>query len=153
VLGDGMPTRIKKESLWVKLYIVILFFCGVAIWFCMQPVKKQNISIDVSVDRKIVETLIEKGIIQDDILKQYVRERKTTSAKWNEFYKVVKLKPNQSVEFFQEEFRKIARDMKIGLNRLDNIDGSAIYRFYSPDKTYSNITIVPLKSLKNGYKK
>ncbi|MDR0724054.1 MAG: hypothetical protein LBF23_02590 [Endomicrobium sp.] len=148
-----MPTRIKKESLWVKLYIVILFFCGVAIWFCMQPVKKQNISIDVSVDRKIVETLIEKGIIQDDILKQYVRERKTTSAKWNEFYKVVKLKPNQSVEFFQEEFRKIARDMKIGLNRLDNIDGSAIYRFYSPDKTYSNITIVPLKSLKNGYKK
>ncbi|MDR1417741.1 MAG: hypothetical protein LBI80_01045 [Endomicrobium sp.] len=148
-----MSSRKKTESLWVKLYIIILFFCGVAIWFCVQPIKKQTISLDVYIDKKIVETLIEKGITQDDILKQYVRERTTISAKWDEFYKVVKLKPNQNAQLFQNEFRQIARDMKVGLNRLDNIDGSITYRFYSPDKTYYNITIVPVKSLKNGYKR
>jgi hypothetical protein len=148
-----MSSKEKTESLWVKLYIIILFFCGVAIWFCTQPIKKRNISLDVYIDKKIVETLIEKGITQGDILKQYVRERKTITAKWYEFYKIVKLKPNQNVQFFQEKFRQIARDMKVGLNRLDNIDGSITYRFYSPDKTYYNITVVPMKSLKNGYKR
>jgi hypothetical protein len=153
VFGDGMSSKGKIENIWIKLYIVILFFFGVAIWFCIEPIKKQNISLDVSIDKKIVETLIEKGITQGDILKQYVRERKTTSAKWDEFYKVIKLRPNQNVQFLQDEFRQIARDMKVGLNRLDNIDGSVTYRFYSPDRTYYNMTVVPVKSLKNGYKR
>ncbi|MDR2066941.1 MAG: hypothetical protein LBP57_03785 [Endomicrobium sp.] len=148
-----MSSKEKKESLWVKLYIIMLFFCGIAIWFCVQPIKKQEISIDIFIEKRIAETLIKRGATQDDILKQYVRERKVIGAKWNEFYKVIKLKPNQSVEFFQEDFRKIARDMKVGLSKLDNIDGSTTYRFYSPDRTYSNITVVPVKSLKNGYKK
>ncbi|MDR2395280.1 MAG: hypothetical protein LBD57_01515 [Endomicrobium sp.] len=148
-----MERKGKRESLWIKLYLVVLFFCGVGIWFCTQPVKRQKISTDVSIETKIVEILVEHNVTQDDILKQYVRERKTVNAKWDEFYKVIKLKPNQNIEFFQEDFRKIARDMKIGLSRLNNIDGSATYRFYSPDKTYSNITVVPVKSLKNGYKK
>jgi cell division protein YceG involved in septum cleavage len=148
-----MSSKEKKKNLWVKLYIIILFFCGIAIWFCVQPIKKQEISVDISIEKMIAETLIKQGTTQDDILKQYARERKVIGAKWNEFYKVIKLKPNQSAQFFQEDFRKIARDMKVGLSKLDNIDGSAIYRFYSPDRTYSNITVVPVKSLKNGYKK
>jgi hypothetical protein len=148
-----MPSKEKKESLWVKLYIIMLFFCGIAIWFCVQPIKKQEISIDRFIEKRIAETLIKRGATQNDILKQYVRERKVIGAKWNEFYKVIKLKPNQSVQFFQEDFREIARDMKVGLSKLDNIDGSTTYRFYSTDRTYSNITVVPVKSLKNGYKK
>jgi hypothetical protein len=149
-----MSGKGKRESLWIKLYLLVLFFfCGVGIWFCTQPVKKQKISTDISIEKKIVEILIERSVIQNDILKQYVRERKTLNANWNEFYKVIKLKPNQSVEFFQEDFRKIARDMKVCLSRLDNIDGSVTYRFYCPNRTYSNITIVPVKSSKNGYKK
>lgn len=148
-----MTDKEKRESLWIKLYLVVLFFCGVGIWFCTQSVKRQKISIDISIETKIVEILIERTVAQDDILKQYVKERKTINAKWNEFYKVIRLKPNQNVEFFQEDFRKIARDMKVGLSRLDNIDGSITYRFYSPNRTYSNITVVPVKSLKNGYKK
>ncbi|MDR3124540.1 MAG: hypothetical protein LBU10_01500 [Endomicrobium sp.] len=148
-----MSSKEKKESLWVKLYIIMLFFCGIAIWFCVQPIKKQEISVDIFIEKKIAETLIKRGATQDDILKQYARERKVIGAKWNEYYKVIKLKPNQSVQFFQEDFREIARDMKVGLSKLDNIDGSTTYRFYSPDRTYSNITVVPVKSLKNGYKK
>jgi hypothetical protein len=148
-----MSSKEKKESLWVKLYIIMLFFCGIAIWFCVQPIKKQEISVDIFIEKRITETLIKRGATQDDILKQYVRERKVIGTKWNEFYKVIKLKPNQSAQFFQEDFRKIARDMKVGLSKLDNIDGSTTYRFYSPDRTYSNITVVPVKFLKNGYKK
>lgn len=143
----------RTDSLGVKLYILVLFFCGIALWLCGRPIKNPSCLFNIYIDEKIIDTLSEKGITQGDILNQYVRERKTATAKWNEFYKVVKLKPKQDVHLFQDKFRQIARSMKMGLSKLDSIDGSVTYRFDLPDRTYYNIKIVPVKSLKNGYKR
>jgi hypothetical protein len=138
----------KKESLWIKVYIIILFFCGIGIWLSIQPVHKQKISVDIALDKRIVDVLVANGIIQEDILNQYVRERNTMVAQWNEFYKTVKLKAGKTAQSFETSFRSIARSMKIGLSKTDNVDGSVTYKFYSPNRNYSNVTLVNNKALK-----
>jgi cell division protein YceG involved in septum cleavage len=141
----------KKESLWIKVYIILLFFCGIGIWFAMQPVNKQKISIDVTLDKKIIDILVSNGIGQDDIITQYVRERNTRSAQWNEFYKTIKLKSGKTAQSFETGFRNVARTAKVGLSRLDNIDGSVTYKFYSPNRSYYNVTLVSGKSINKRY--
>jgi hypothetical protein len=141
----------KQESVWVKIYIVLLFLCGIGIWFAIQPVNKQKVSIDVELDKRVVDVLTANGIVQSDILTQYIRERNTRATQWNEFYKTIKLKSGKSPQYFETSFRSVARSMKIGLSKVDNVDGSTTYKFYSPNKNYSNITFVSRKCLNGRY--
>jgi hypothetical protein len=137
-----MTVKKRQESFWIKIYIILLFFCGVCVWFSMQSVNKQRISVDIVLDKKIVDVLVANDIVQDDIVKQYVRERNSKTAQWNEFYKTIRLKPEKTAQSFETNFRSIARSMKLGLIRADNVDGSVTYRFYSPNRGYYNITFV-----------
>jgi len=122
--------------------MIILFFCGIGIWFSLQSVQKQKTCVDIMLDKKIVDVLISNGIIQNDILSQYIVERRTKTSQWNEFYKTIRLKSNKTVQFFETSFRSIARSMKIGLNKVNNTDGSVTYKFYLPNRNYYNITFV-----------
>lgn len=131
-----------KKSVWIKIYIIILFFFGVGIWFSLHPTQKQKISMDIILDKKIIDILVSNGIIQNDILSQYIMERSTSTSQWNEFYKTVKLKSDKTVQFIETRFRSLARSMKIGLNKVNNPDGSVTYKFYLPSKNYYNITFV-----------
>ncbi|MDR0800309.1 MAG: hypothetical protein LBN01_02110 [Endomicrobium sp.] len=101
-------------------------------------------------DKRIMKVLIASGIIKNDILSQHIKERDTKTAVWNEFYKVIKLKSGETVKSFEKTFRNIARSMKIGLSKTDNVDGSVTYKFYSPDKNYSNITFINSKKSSRG---
>ncbi|MCA6071009.1 MAG: hypothetical protein LE168_01250 [Endomicrobium sp.] len=141
----------KKESIWIKIYIIALFLCGMGIWFAIQPVSKQKILVDNALDKRIVDVLVANGVGQEDVITQYTRERNTRSAQWNEFYKTIKLKPDKTAQSFETNFRSVARAMKVGLSKLDNVDGSVTYKFYSPNRNYSNVTLVSGKYVKNRY--
>ena len=134
----------KQESILVKVYILVLFLCGVGLWFAMNNagVTKQKLAIDVELEQKLVDALVASGVTQSDVISQYARERETTTKTWNEFYKKVQLRGNKRSENFEDSFRAIARAMKLGLSKTDNVDGTVTYKFYSAGANYSNITFI-----------
>ncbi|MDR0956279.1 MAG: hypothetical protein LBL77_00145 [Endomicrobium sp.] len=135
-----MTVKKRQESFLIKIYITLLFFCGVCIWLSI--VNKQKTTVDITLDKKIIDVLVTSDIVQDNIVKQYVRERTLKTAKWNEFYKTIRLKTEKTAQSFETNFRSIARSMKLELIRTDNVDGSVTYIFYSPNKIYYNITFL-----------
>ena len=143
-----MSQEKKQESPLIKLYIIVLFFCGIGLWFAMQPHIKQKVSVDTELDRRVVDALAAGGVTQGDILSQYARERELSFAQWNEFYKKIRLKNGKKSENFETAFRGIARSMELGLSKTENPDDSVIYKFYVPGRNYSNIIFVnpPKKS-------
>jgi len=142
-----VANRIKKVSLWIKIYIVLLFFCSAGIWLSVDSVRKQKVSAELTLDKTVVDILVANGIVQNDILSQYVRERSRRTVRWNEFYKTVELKSGKTAQFFETNFRSLARSMKMSLSRTNNADGSVTYKFYLPNRNYYNITFVsPRKS-------
>jgi hypothetical protein len=138
----------KKESILIKIYLIFLFICGIVIWLTIHSANKQEISTDVILDKKIVDIFLSHNIKQNNILKQFIRERISNSTKWNEFYKTIELNKSIKIKEFEKLFKRLASSMKIGLSRMDNSDGSVTYKFYSPSRTYSNITFV----LKKGHR-
>jgi hypothetical protein len=138
----------KKESIWIKIYLISLFICGIAIWFALQYENSHRTSIDVILDKKIVEILVSHRVKQEDILKQFTREKTENAIQRNGFYKKIKLKKATKIKDFEKSFRSLARSMKIGLSRIDNSDGSITYKFYSPSRTYSTITFLREKGRK-----
>ena len=145
-----MSHKVKKESIWIKVYIIALFFCGVGMWFSAQSAHKHKVCTATMLDRRIMKVLIANGVIKNDIISQHIKERDIKTAVWNEFYKVIKLKSGETVKSFEKIFRSIASSMKMGLSRTDNDDGSVTYKFYLPGKNYSNITFVNSKEPSRG---
>ena len=141
-----MSEKQKKESPLVKLYIIVLFFLGMGIWFAMQDDgPKRKVSLSVELDNKITDTLAAGGVRQEDIISQYARDRESRNARWSEFYKKIHLRDGKKPESFENSFRTIARSAKVGLSKTRETDGSVTYRFYSPDRTYSNITFAVIR--------
>ncbi|MDR1784364.1 MAG: hypothetical protein LBQ99_01320 [Endomicrobium sp.] len=138
-----VATKEKKMSVWIKLYMIILVLFGMSIWFSLQFTQKQKkVPIDIAIDEKIVDVLVSNDILQSDILSQYIMERNIKTSRWNEFYKKIKLKSWKTMQLLEKKFRSIARSMKVGLSKVNNRDGSVTYKFYSPSKSYYNITFV-----------
>jgi hypothetical protein len=155
----------KEEPFIVKAYLIILFFCGVGLWFASHSapetadkrsfLPKPSLSVDVDINNKVIDVLSSGGVKQDNIVKEYAAERSLKNEKWNEFYKTVRL-VNKNSDDFENSFRQIARSLGTGLSRTDNPDASVTYKFYSIDKNYYNITLLnPPKSVqkKGGPKK
>lgn len=132
----------KKENILIKIYILVLFLCGIGLWFAISGHPKEKLTIDVELEQKVIDALAAKGIKQTDIISQYTRERETSTKVWNEFYKKIQLRGNMRFENFEDSLRAVARDTKLGLSRTDNVDGSVTYKFYSENVNYSNITFV-----------
>lgn len=147
---NTVPHKVRKESIWVKMYVIVLFFCGVGIWFSIQLAHNREIYTNATLNRKIESVLVKNGIVENDILSQYIRERNKKTAAWNEFYKIIKLKSGKTARTFEKSFRSVARSMKVGLSRADNADGSVTYKFYSSEKNYFNITFMSLKKSSKG---
>ncbi|MDR3112321.1 MAG: hypothetical protein LBU55_04025 [Elusimicrobiota bacterium] len=148
-----MSTKERTESVWVKVYIVSFFICGIALWYSLHPSKKIANNMDIELDKKVVDVLFSNGIEQADIIKQYIIEKTSKNASWNEFFKTVKVDRKESLNIFESSFRTLARSMKIGLSSTENDDGSVTYKFYLPNKTLSDITIVDSSRYKIKTKK
>jgi hypothetical protein len=87
-----MLHKVRKESIWIKIYVIVLFFFGIGIWVSIQSVHNQKIYTNTGLNRKIESVLVENGIIKNDSLSQYIRKRNKMTDAWNEFYKIIKLK-------------------------------------------------------------
>jgi hypothetical protein len=148
--GNIVSHKIRKESICVKMYVIVLFFCGIGIWFSTQTTHNQKTYINVALNEKIESVLVENGIIKNDILSQCIKKKNKRTDVWNEFYKIIKLKSSKTAWSFEKSFRSVARSMKVGLSRMDNADGSVTYKFYLPGRNYSNITFISSKKPLKG---
>ncbi|MDR1196387.1 MAG: hypothetical protein LBL00_07925 [Endomicrobium sp.] len=141
----------KQENILIKIYILALFLCGIGLWFAVNAAPKQKMSIDIELEHKIVNALAANGIKQTDIISQYTRERETSAKSWNEFYKKVRLQGNKRSDHFENSLRAVARSMKLGLSKTENVDATVTYKFYSSGMNYSNITFVnPKKTVSSS---
>lgn len=136
----------KQENILVKIYILGLFICGIGLWFAVSGVPKHKVSADIELEQKVVDMLVANGVKQTDIISQYTRERETTAKVWNEFYKKIRLRGAQNSDNFENPLRAVARSMKLGLSKTDNVDGTVTYKFYSSSMNYSNITFINPKT-------
>jgi hypothetical protein len=144
----------NKENFLIKIYILALFLCGIGLWFAVNTAPKEKVSVDIQLEHKIVDALAANGVKQTDIISQYVRERETTTKLWNEFYKKIKLQGDKRPENFENSLRTIARSMKLGLSKTNNVDGSVTYKYYSSNINYSNITFIsPKKTISSSSSK
>jgi len=142
-----MAEKDKKEPVIIKIYVIILFLCGIGLWFAVQPAVhpavKSRTASDVEIDKKVVDALSAGGVKQEDILSQYAREMSAGNAQWSEFYKKIQLRGGNHSDNFENTFRSIARFFKVGLSRTENVDGSVTYKFYSSSgRNYSNVTFI-----------
>jgi hypothetical protein len=86
----------NKKSILVKIYLMLLFICGMVVWFTIRPASKQKISTNIILEKNLVNILASNNIKLKNILKQSIRGRNFNSIKWNEFYKITEL--NKSVK-------------------------------------------------------
>ncbi|MDR1259993.1 MAG: hypothetical protein LBJ68_01260 [Endomicrobium sp.] len=134
--------KIIKKGVLVGIYLILLFLCCVGIWIFIHFIQKHKVSSDVLLEKKIINVLVANGIVQNDILIQYVREKTEKTVKWNKFYKIIKLKDNRIVQSFETNFKNIARSMRMNLRRMNNSDGSITYKFYLSNRNYYSITFI-----------
>jgi hypothetical protein len=118
----------KNESVWTKMYIMLLFFFGIGIWIAIQPVQSHKLSIDPVLNKRIVDVLITNDTVQDDVLQQCIVTKNKKTKQWNKFYETIKLKFWNNLRFLNVGFKNIAD------------------RFYSKNKSYSNITFISKNS-------
>ncbi|MDR3049933.1 MAG: hypothetical protein LBV16_08915 [Elusimicrobiota bacterium] len=143
-------TERRREPIYIKLYILLLFFLGIVIWFSMHSGDKQRVKIDIDLDNQISKVLSDNLISQDDIISQFAKEMQNKSSLWKEFNKKIILRDSSKLDVFDLNFRDIARSMNLGLNKILNADGSITYKFYNAsDMTFSNITFMGVRSLGN----
>jgi hypothetical protein len=132
----------KKESFLVKIYIVLFFFMGIALWFSVHASNSElNIAAAMELDTKINDILFSQGISQSAIVKQYGQDVNIDGVKWTKYYKTVNIKDVAVLENIETLFRKTARQFNLGLEKKNGQGGGAAYRFYSAKHgDYSLIT-------------
>jgi hypothetical protein len=137
----------RKEPVYIKFYILLLFLLGIVIWFSVQGSNKQRVKSDIELDNRISKVLADNKIIQGDIVSQYAKEMENRSALWTQYNKTIMIRDSSKLNKFDSDFRGIARSMNLGLNKTLNADGSIAYKFYTAsDMIYSNIVFVIVRT-------
>jgi hypothetical protein len=148
-----MTREKKKESAFVKVYLVLFFLLGIGFWFSLNASKiDKDLDMDTEINQKVNDILFSAGVSQPDIIKQYGKELSDKSTKWTQYYKSVNLKDDKQLKEIEAEFRQLARSSKAGLKKM-NFDRSTAYQFYFQNRAYLNITFnLPQKTKKQPKK-
>lgn len=132
----------KRNSVLIKIYLLILFIIGIILGFSYLSANKKNLTlIDVSLDNNLVTALTSNGIEQKNVIAQFAKEIKIDGIACSQFYKKIKLSIEQKPENFEPIFKTLARNFKINLSRTKNKDGSYTYKFYDKKRVYSIIEL------------
>ena len=132
----------KRNGFLIKIYLFILFVAGIILGFSYLSANKEKLTaIDVALDNNIVTALTSKGIEQQNVTSQFIKEVKINGVVCNEYYKTINLPKKQKPENFEPIFKTIARNFKIDLSKSKYKDGSCKYTFYDDKRTYSVITL------------
>lgn len=138
-----MSEEKRKESPIIKLYVIILFFLGIGLWLSVNSGHKETISVDAELNRSVINVLTANGVTQEDIIKEYQREKSVSGFTWIEFSKIIKLRDEINRQTLENGLRSAARSVKVGLKKIENSsDGSVTYTFFDGNRNYNNITFV-----------
>ena len=134
----------KKESFLVKIYIVLFFVMGIALWFSVHASDNDvNITAATDLDAKITDILFSQGFSQSSIVKQYGQDMNVNGVRWTKYHKTLNVADASSLENIETLFRRTARQFNLGLEKKNSSGGGAAYRFYSAKYgDYSVITFV-----------
>lgn len=136
----------KQSSIIVKIYILILFLCGVILGLSfINAGKGGRANIDAKLDNDLVTVLVANGIKQEDVIAQYVREKKYGDSVYNQYYKNIFLPDNKKIKSFELQFKTLARNFKIDISKNVEPDKSNKYVFYDKDKIYSTVIFTKIK--------
>lgn len=136
----------RQSSIIVKIYILILFICGVILGLSfINAGKNSRGNIDAKLDNDLVTILVSNGIKQEDVIAQYVREKKYENSVYNQYYKNIFLPDNKKIESFELQFKTLARNFKIDISKNVEPDKSNKYVFYDKDKIYSTVIFTKIK--------
>ncbi|MDR3071623.1 MAG: hypothetical protein LBU29_03430 [Endomicrobium sp.] len=82
-----MADDVKKSTLKIKICVVLLFLCGVGMWFSIQPICEQKIRENVALDKKIINC--------------FVAVKGSTAGRWCELYRKIRFKSIKIFGFFK----------------------------------------------------
>lgn len=164
-----MAKEEKKNGCLIKVYLIILFVAGIILGLSYQSAKKdktvqtsdrqQTASVqteqknekksdkenkeekEILLDNSLLTALTSKGIEQQNVLSQYIKEIESKGSTYNVYYKEIKLNKGQKPENFEPVMKTLARNFKIGLKKTKNADGSYKYLFYDKKRTYSELIL------------
>lgn len=143
-----MSQKQKKQSssIIVKLYIFILFVCGIILGlsFISTDKNKKNF-IEQKLDNDLVTILVANDIDQEDVIAQYIKESKNENQIYNQYYKNIYLADNKKIANIELQFKILARNFKIDISKNVEPDKSYKYVFYDKNKTYSTVVFTRIK--------
>ena len=135
----------KQSSIIVKVYIFILFVCGILIGLSFVSTDKNKELIEQKLDNDLVTILVTNDITQEDVISQYIKEAKNGDQIYNQYYKNIYLPNNKKISNIELQFKTLARNFKIDISKNVEPDKSYRYVFYDKNKTYSTVVFTRIK--------
>ncbi|MDD5021195.1 MAG: hypothetical protein PHR82_03540 [Endomicrobiaceae bacterium] len=136
----------KQSSVIVKVYIFILFVCGIILGLSFISTDKNNQNfIEQKLDNDLVTILVANDIEQGDVIAQYIKESKNGNQIYNQYYKNIYLPNNKKIANIELQLKILARNFKINISKNVEPDKSYKYIFYDKNKTYSTVVFTRIK--------
>jgi len=135
----------KQNSITVKVYIFILFVCGIILGLSFISTDKKQNFIEQKLDNDLVTILVANGIEQKDVIIQYVRETKNGNQIYNQYYKNIYFPNNKKIANIELQLKILARNFKIDISKNIEPDKSCKYVFYDKNKAYSTVIFTRIK--------
>ncbi len=140
----------KQSSVLVKIYILVLFICGIFLGLSYvsgdkSSVKRPSVAVEQKLDNDLVTVLVANGIAQENVVKQYVKEITDKKGVYGSHYKKIILPKGKNPENFEPQFRTLSRNFKIEMSKKVNGENSCEYVFFDKKRIYSTVIFVPKK--------
>lgn len=136
----------KQSSIMVKVYIFILFVCGIVLGlsFISSGKNTKNL-IEQKLENDLITIIVSNGLGQEDVISQYIKEAKSGDQIYNQYYKNIYLPDTKKIANIELQLKILARNFKIDMSKNVEPDKSYKYVFYDKNRTYSTIIFTRIK--------
>lgn len=130
----------------VKVYIFILFVCGIVLGlsFISSGKNTKNL-IEQKLENDLITIIVSNGLGQEDVISQYIKEAKSGDQIYNQYYKNIYLPDTKKIANIELQLKILARNFKIDMSKNVEPDKSYKYVFYDKNRTYSTIIFTRIK--------
>ncbi|GAB1401424.1 hypothetical protein MASR1M68_03350 [Elusimicrobiota bacterium] len=136
----------KQSSIMAKVYIFILFLCGIVLGFSfISSGKNTKNLIEQKLENDLITILVSNGLGQEDVISQYIKEAKNGDKIYNQYYKNIYLPDTKKIASIELQLKILARNFKIDMSKNVEPDKSYKYVFYDKNRTYSTIIFTRIK--------
>ena len=106
-----------------------------------ETLKPDQSSVNPTVQKlenELITVLVTKGIIQQDIVKQYAKEIEDGNSEYTQYYKEITIAKNRRIDVFDYQFKTLARNCNIEVSKVSDDNAETVaYSFYDKNKVYS----------------